>query len=710
MLNKKYAKYIDKQFIKENQRKYAIGGGVVLILIIWIFSMLFGGGEVTDNMPTFKAKKGPLRISVTESGTIQPKEKLIVKNEVEGNTSIIYIVDEGTKVKKGDLLVELDSSNLQDQKINQEIQVQNAEASFISARENLAVSQNQAKSDVDKAQLTYDFAKEDLKKYQEGEYPNQLKEAESKITLAKEEFTRAKDTLNWSTKLNSEKYLSQSELQADELAEKQKELSLKLAENELELLQNFTHTRQVKQLTSDVEQAEMALERTQRKAKSDVVQAEATLKAREAEYNQQKDKLKKIVTQISKTKIYAPADGLALYATSTERRGRFGPSTEPLAEGSSVRERQELITLPTTTGFMAEISIYEASLDKVRPGLPVLIKVEALPGQIFQGKVSYVAPVPDAETSFMSPDIKVYDTKIEIQNSKNIDLLKSGMSCSAEIIVAQYDDAVYVPVQSVMRVNGKPTVYIVDGNDMEPRTVETGLDNNQMISINKGLKEGEVVSLTPPLRQATIAETGNEILDNITIPPPDQSNKEKVASSDAQVQEKRSPSQGGNQSSRGLGGPMGNAGGNMPRFSKEDIIKRMDQDGDGKLSKSEFRMGADRFDQMDKNKDGFITADEFEMPSFGGNGQGGFNGRMPSKDEIFKMSDRDGDGKISESEFRFGADRFKQMDKNGDGFITPDEFEMPSFSGRGGQGGFGGQSGGRTGGGGFNGFPAGGPR
>ncbi len=366
-----------------------------------------------------------------------------------------------------------------------------------------------------------------------------------------------------------------------------------------------------------------------------------------------------------------------------------------------------MITLPTTTGFMAEISIYEASLGKVRPGLPVLIKIEALPGQIFQGKVSYVAPVPDAEASFMSPDLKVYDTKIEIQNSKNNDLLKSGMSCSAEIIVAQYDDAVYVPVQSVIRVNGKPTVYLVDGNDLEPRPVEIGLDNNQMICINKGLKEGEVVSLTPPLKQATMAETGNEILDNITIPPPEQTNQEKVASTESQVQERSSPSQGGNP--RGFGSSTGNTGGNMPRFSKEDIIKRMDQDGDGKLSKSEFRMGADRFDQMDKNKDGFVTSDEFEMPSFGGNGQGGFNGRMPSKDEIFKMSDRDGDGKIAESEFRMGADMFKRLDKNGDGFITPDEFEMPSFGGNG-QGGFGGQPGGRQGAGGFNGFPAGVPR
>ena len=77
-------------------------------------------------------------------------------------------------------------------------------------------------------------------------------------------------------------------------------------------------------------------------------------------------------------------------------------------------------------------------------------------------------------------------------------------------------------------------------------------------------------------------------------------------------------------------------------------------------------------------------------------------------EEIFKMADQDGDGKIAKSEMRFGAERFDEMDKNGDGFITLDEFELPSF-GRGTSGGFGGQSGGRQGGG-FDGFPPGGSR
>jgi HlyD family secretion protein len=69
-------------------------------------------------------KQGPLRISVTESGTIKAREQVILKSEVEGRTSILSLIPEGTQVKQGDLLVDLDSSQLLDSKIDQEIIVQ----------------------------------------------------------------------------------------------------------------------------------------------------------------------------------------------------------------------------------------------------------------------------------------------------------------------------------------------------------------------------------------------------------------------------------------------------------------------------------------------------------------------------------------------------------------------------------------------------------
>ncbi|MEE8398316.1 MAG: efflux transporter periplasmic adaptor subunit, partial [Desulfobacterales bacterium] len=171
----------------------------------------------TGDSATFKVQQGPLTISVIESGTIQARERVIIKNEVEGMTSILSLVDEGKRVKKGDLLIELDASAKIDQKLNFEIQVQNANASFIQARENLAVVQNQVKSDLDISELNFAFAKQDLRKYTEGEYPNELKAAESDITLARAELLRSEEKLEWSKQLYGENYLSQTELQQDEL-------------------------------------------------------------------------------------------------------------------------------------------------------------------------------------------------------------------------------------------------------------------------------------------------------------------------------------------------------------------------------------------------------------------------------------------------------------------------------------------------------------
>ena len=175
-----------------------IGAAVILLIVAAVVAFNHSGAKIaaSGETSTFVVEKKPLTISVTESGTIQSREQIILKCEVEGRTTILTLVEEGTRVKKGDLLVELDASDLLDAKIDQEIRVQNAEASFVGARENLAVVENQAKSDIDKATLAFDFAKQDLRKYIEGEYQNERKKMESEITLAKEELQTAGEKLN----------------------------------------------------------------------------------------------------------------------------------------------------------------------------------------------------------------------------------------------------------------------------------------------------------------------------------------------------------------------------------------------------------------------------------------------------------------------------------------------------------------------------------
>ena len=96
----------------------------------------------------FMVERGPLTIHVRAPGTIRSQKAVVLKSKVEGRTTILWLIPEGSPVKKGDLLLELDSSDLEDKNLQQQIKVRKAEAAFVRARENLAVVQNQAESDI----------------------------------------------------------------------------------------------------------------------------------------------------------------------------------------------------------------------------------------------------------------------------------------------------------------------------------------------------------------------------------------------------------------------------------------------------------------------------------------------------------------------------------------------------------------------------------
>ena len=51
---------------------------------------------------------------MVESGTIKSRDQVVVKSQVEGRTTILWIIDEGTYVKKGDLLMKLDDKRVKD--------------------------------------------------------------------------------------------------------------------------------------------------------------------------------------------------------------------------------------------------------------------------------------------------------------------------------------------------------------------------------------------------------------------------------------------------------------------------------------------------------------------------------------------------------------------------------------------------------------------
>ena len=270
------------------------------------------------------------------------------------------------------------------------------------------------------------------------------------------------------------------------------------------LLKDYTYLRQMAKFESDVKQAELALERAKRKTAATLVQLQAELSAAESKLEQQKRMMAKIEKNVAEAMILAPSDGIVVYASSA-RSGGFRGSEEPMREGRTVFEREELIYLPTSNKVKAELKLHESVLDKVRMDMPATVTIDALPGRVFTGRVKKIGLFPDAQMMWMNPDLKVYATEVHLDGDGSE--LRTGMSCRASIILEEYEDVMYAPVQSVVRIGNQPTVYVMEGSEAKPRPVQIGLDNNRMVHIKSGVEVGERILLAPPLAAAE-AEQG----------------------------------------------------------------------------------------------------------------------------------------------------------------------------------------------------------
>jgi HlyD family secretion protein len=492
------------------RRRWWIGGAVAAgIVAVAAGAALLGPSSTVDESSLlFDVKEGPLTIDVTQPGTIQSREMIKVMCEVPGESTVLWLIEEGVHVKAGDLLILLDSNRFDEALTEQVIRVENANAASVRAKEALAVQLLDQAGEVAKAELALELAELSLNAYEEETYPGQLQRAEADITLREEELQRALDKLNWSRTLETEGYITRTELEGDELAYKRADLELTLAKRELRTLTEYTHRRELQVQRADVANAERNLERVKHTQSAQVVQAEADLRAKQLELERQQERLDTMRENLAMCRISAPVDGMVVYST-TGQGGRRPGREEPLAEGVMVRERQHLISLPTATSMMAEVRIHESSIRKIETGMRARITVDALPGRIFSGRVSKIGILPDAQMSWLNSNLKVYTSEVLIDGDAAG--LRPGMNCMVDIIVEQYQTAVYVPVQSIVELNGQQVAYVNGKNGPEPVPVELGLNNGRMVRILSGLQAGQRVLLAPPLQEREVESGQTEM-------------------------------------------------------------------------------------------------------------------------------------------------------------------------------------------------------
>ena len=415
---------------------------------------LMGGARA--EVMTFTVRRGTLAVTVKEKGSLESAKNEDVMNLVEGQTTIISILPEGSRVTKGMLVCELDSAALNDSLNNQKITTERAHA------------------DYDNAKKTHEVAEIAVNEYVKGTYPQSLETYEGDIALAESTLERSKDRLEWSNKMLAKHYVTEAANMADKASKLNAEIALINARTKKRTLEEFT----------------MAKEKTSLQA--DVAKALSDRKAKEAALDLETTKERRLERQIKNCKLYAPNDGLVVYANSAQG---FGNTQVMIEEGATVRERQKIFSLPDVTHMRVNTKVHESKVDKIVRGLHARIRVDAFPAEQLEGRVEEVKPLPDA-TSFFASDVKQYTTLVAIE--KGPTGLRPGMNAQVEVLIKQIDNALAIPVTAILQLQGKNHVMVMGPEEQVlRRPVTLGISDDKMIEIREGLKEGDRVVLNP---------------------------------------------------------------------------------------------------------------------------------------------------------------------------------------------------------------------
>ncbi len=442
-------------------RKSGLVAVLFLLLGVWYFSGKGNNSDPNSDESLFHpVELGAFIFKVVEPGEVESSSNVDVICEVKSRNSsgtvILEIVPEGTWVDKDDFICKLDDSELQNQLLKEQIDVNDAESKFI-----------QAKADLENAQLA-------LKEYESGTYPQEVKQHESDVFVSRENLRRSEEFLAFSVKLAARDYISEVQLEADRFAVEKARKELEVAETKLDVLQTLTRKKKLIELQAKLRSAEVDLE------------------SRQTILGLAKDKVAEIKQQIDNCEILAPSSGQVVYAN---RNGKYSEEVL-IEEGRTVREKQVIARLPDPSKMRVVAKVNESRVDRISLGQKATIKLDAFARMTLHGKVTEISDYPLPARHYLMAHIKEYAATIEIIDPPAE--LRPGMTSEVTIVAEQLSDVLQVPLQGVLEKN-KGFYCLVGDNasSLEARPVKLGSSNEQFVVIEEGLESGIQVAMNP---------------------------------------------------------------------------------------------------------------------------------------------------------------------------------------------------------------------
>ena len=445
-------------------RRHSLVAVVVIAGVLMVGFLLRQVGA--DPPLTALVERGQLVSQLTATGMLKPVDALTYRSPVVGRElEIVELVSEGQRVREGDVVVRLDTTEL-----TRDV-------------DRMQQEMRQVQMDLQLAHVERQEAEAAVTMVAEGEGALSVAEARLSLESAERKLARLNRERDQLAPLLAKGFITREEFDRTEQRREEAEQELGLVRKRTDVMIRMTHPREGQRAAVQLAQKTSQLE-------------SLVTRVQEAEV-----RLQQVRELIDLCTIRARRGGLIVYesflSASPRRKIRLGDRVTP---------SQGLVTIPEIHRMFLEATIGEAELHRVATGQPAAVRLEAFPNRRLTGKVSRVGTL--ASVSVDRPfDDKRFDLIIELDESEAD--LRPEMTGRADIVVGRKDDALLLPVTGLFEKQGHLVAYVESRSGVEMRYVEIGESNNEFAEVLRGLSANERVRLTDPMAVQVTKSNGS---------------------------------------------------------------------------------------------------------------------------------------------------------------------------------------------------------
>jgi HlyD family secretion protein len=440
---------------------------------------------VTDPVPVVTVQPARTETMSEEleiTGDIVAGEDTVIGAKQSGKIVGVY-VREGDTVAVGQLIASLDTSQLNSQLRQAQAQVGSAQASLsqalsqlAQAKRNAAVGPTRTSSAVRSAEAQLRSAKAQLQKAVTGARPEERRQAEANVASAKANLDTQEKELERIRTLVNEGALAGNRLDQQTNMVQTARTQYTNALEALNLVRAGAREEDINSARELVRQAEEAVRTAKAQQDLDpllndqVQGAQAAVAASKAQLESARAQVTLVQQNISDMQVRAPFSG-KIYG-------------KPAQAGTVVGAGTTIARLIGGSGIYFQGQVPASAVAQVRPGMPVEVSIDGLPGKSFTGSVATVSPLGEAVGRLFAVRVQIAGESFGI---------KAGMFARGQVELRTIQNATVVPVDAVVGRGSDKFVYYVDGDVAHEAKVTTGIQKGPWVQVTGVPMDARVV-------------------------------------------------------------------------------------------------------------------------------------------------------------------------------------------------------------------------